>query len=166
MEIKITQLVGKEYIDKACSFTVNREVHPSLAKLYLSEHSPIRCSIFWIEMLDIPTFTSVHFVRHKIGCEHFVKSNRDDRGGDVDAGRWTPVNHAMLINAQALIYMSRKRLCYKSHEKTIEVMQAIKSGLIGIDPALASCMVPDCLYRGKCCEMISCKKMVNLTPQI
>lgn len=162
MNISVKELVGKEYVDKACSFTVNKEVHPSLAKLYKAEHSPIRCKIFWIEMIGIPTFASVHFVRHNVGVSHFVKSNREDRSSFTgDLGRETPVNHAMLINAQELINISRKRLCNQSHVVTKKIMRYIREAIRDIDPDLADRMIPDCIYRGECCEIKPCGKPVD-----
>jgi hypothetical protein len=124
----------------------------------LSEHSPIRTQIFWIEMYDIPTFVSVHFVRHKHGIEHFVKSNRDDRSSYTgDLGRNQPVNHAALCNAQSLINMARKRLCKKSHPETQKLMQLIVDKIKEVDPLLFPFLIPDCKYRGKCCEITPCK---------
>lgn len=159
MQITVSKLTDKKLFDKACSFTFGSPTSPDMGKMYSAEHSPIRAQLFWIEMYDIPTFVSVHMVRHSIGVSHFVKSNREDRPGYTgDIGRMQPVNHAMLINAQALINISRKRLCHKTHEKTIEVTQAIKDAIKEIDPELAACMVPDCVYRGKCCEMKPCGK--------
>jgi hypothetical protein len=159
VKIKVVKLVGKEIFDRACSFTVGKSVSPNMAKFYLSEHSPIRTQLFWIEMLDIPTFVSVHFVRHKIGVEHFCKSNREDRPGYTgDSGRNHPMNHAMLINAQALINMARKRLCGKAHAKTRTVMGMIAAQVGMEDYELMSAMVPECQYRGRCLEMKPCKE--------
>ena len=98
---------------------------------------------------------STHLVRHSIGVTHYVESNRDDRGGQ-DVDRNTPVNHAMLINAQALIAMARKRLCSNAHKHTMRVMQQIKTAVKTADPDLAAAMVPDCIYRGTCNELKSC----------
>ena len=160
MKVTAKLLIGKEYVDKACSFTVNKEVHPNRYKLYKSEHSPIRCVTFWIELFDVPTFCSTHFVRHSIGMTHFVKSNREDRAGHIeDKGRLTPVNHSLLLNAQALINMSRRRLCMKAHKETRLIMEAIKNAISEIDPDLANCMLPDCQYRGACHELTSCGDM-------
>ncbi|MEN8219753.1 MAG: hypothetical protein ABFS56_26075 [Pseudomonadota bacterium] len=86
-------------------------------------------------MLNIPTFVSVHLVRHKIGVEHFVLSRRDDRPagkGEIPT-RLTPVDHAMFMNAAALIAMGRKRLCCKAHPKTIAVMMKIKKAIGLVD---------------------------------
>jgi hypothetical protein len=62
----------------------------------------------------------------------------------------------MLINAQALINMARKRLCNKSHIATIEVMKEIKKQVNYRDPELADRLVPDCIYRGSCPELVPC----------
>lgn len=157
MRITAIKLTDKELASKACSFTVNKDINVNLHKLYLAEHSPIRTQIFWIEMFDIPTFVSVHFVRHKVGVEHFVKSNREDKPSYTgDRGRWHPVNHAMLINAQALISMARKRLCKRAHPETRKIMEAIKETIAACDPDLPPCLLPDCEYRKNCYEIISC----------
>ena len=157
MEITVTKITDKSLADLACSYTVGGEVKvKNMMKLYLSEHSPIRTQMFAIEMKGIPTFVSVHLVRHKIGVEHFVKSNRPDRGGDGAADRNTPVNHLMVLNAMALISMARKRLCFKSSEETRLVMEAIKGELYKVDKELSFCMMPDCEYRHGCFEFTSC----------
>lgn len=155
--ITITKLTDVSLLRTACTATTGKPSKMSLDKAYTCEHSPIRTQLFWIEMKDIPTFVSVHFVRHKIGVEHFVRSNRVDRAEYTAVpDRLTPVTHCMLINAEALITMSRKRLCMQASKETREVMHMIKQQMLHIDPALYSHMVPNCVYRGKCHELKSC----------
>lgn len=158
MEIKIERISSFELMHKASSFTLHKhkDINVDVNKMYNSEHSPIRTQLFWIEMYDIPSFVSTHFARHKIGVEHFVSTNRDDRGGTGTEDRNTPVNHAMLINAQALINMARKRLCYKSHQITIKVMQEIKRIIYKHDSYLYYYLVPECEYRKECHEFKTC----------
>lgn len=157
MKINVTKLTDEDDIRNAASFTSGHESRITAERAYSTEHSIIRTQMFKVEMIGIPTFVSVHFVRHKIGTEHFVKSNRDDRGGDGNADRNTPVNHVMYINAQALINISQMRLCAKAHPETRKVMQAIRAEVAKVDAALAKFMVPKCLYRGGiCCEPKSC----------
>ena len=142
-------------VNRACEMTMHgQKSSVSLSKLYKAEHSPIRCKLFWIEMKGIPSFVSVHLVRHKHGVEHYVQSMRDDLFADKDevVTRDTPVNHGMLINAQALITMSRKRLCYKAHAKTVGVMIKIRTAISAIDEELGDFMVPECIYRGNNCH--------------
>ena len=138
-------------------------IKQSLLSMYKSEHSPIRSQLFLITMIGIPTSVSVHFVRHKIGVEHFVQSNRTDRGGSDDLTRMAPVNHGMLVNAQALIQMARKRLCHKADERTREVMREIRKAVGCVDPDLVPFMVPECVYRnGFCPELKPCGKMQGM----
>lgn len=160
MNITITKITNKQLLDLACSYTAGKGVNvKDIKKFYLSEHSPIRTQMFVIEMQDIPSFVSTHFVRHKIGVEHFVKSNRPDRGGDGEANRLSPVNHMMFCNAQALINMARKRLCRKASVETQYVMRQIAAKMVNIDYELSLCLIPDCMYRGECYEFNSCGRM-------
>ena len=59
-------------------------------------------------------------------------------------------------NAQALINMSRKRLCNQASPETREVMEAIKEEVSKKDPFVARVMVKECVYRGFCPEMQPC----------
>lgn len=162
MRIYIEKITNVDLMRRACKFTTHGQTDSmmTLDKTYRCEHSPLRTQIFWIEMLRIPTFVSVHLTRHKIGVEHFVQTMREDRGAQTVADRNTPVNHAMLINAQALINMARKRLCMKAHPETRLLMEHIKDHMRHVDPDLAKYMVPECVYRGDVChELRPCGKM-------
>lgn len=156
-EVKATKITGADLMRLACSYTISAESEMTLDKIYQCEHSPMRTQMFVVEMKDIPTFVSVHFVRHKHGVEHFVKSNREDRASHTgDSGRWHPVNHMMLCNAQSLVNMARKRLCRKASEETTTVMEAIRVAVSETDIALADRMVPECEYRRGCREIRTC----------
>lgn len=155
--IFVEKLTDISMLQRACSFTIGKDSKASLSKLYDCEHSPIRTQMFWIEMKDIPTFVAVHFSRHKVGVEHYILTKRDDRGGDKKEDRYTPINHAMFLNAQSLINMARKRLCKGAHWQTVEVMQGIKDCIKLVDPDLYLYLVPECIYRGNVChELKSC----------
>lgn len=152
MQVVVKKLTDESLLHKACEATMRGKVSKiSLDKIYTAEHSPIRTQLFWVEMYDIPTFVSTHFVRHHVGVTHFVTSNRDDRGGDTKTDRWTPVKHFMLINAQALINMSLERMCMKAHFETRRLMFMIKEQVNNVDPDLANHMMPICEYRGGFC---------------
>ena len=128
-------------------------------KLINSEHSPLRTIMFTIEMQNIPYCNSVHFVRHKFGVEHYVKSQRSNENRGIEPQN-SPVNHIMDINAQALIFMARKRLCFKADEKTREIMKEIVNKIIDVCPEFKGFLVPECIYRGNIChEFKSCGKM-------
>lgn len=127
-------------------------------KLILSEHSPIRKIRFSWRWKDLPYWVSVHLVRHWLGIVHFVKTQRTDRTGvdrnDLPQGAY--VTHEADANAQALINISRKRLCANASVETREAWQAVKEKIKTTEPELARCMVRDCVYRGHCYEMFSC----------
>ena len=337
MNITVSKLTGLDLARLACQYTMHShaESKMELSGLYACEHSPMRTQLFWIEMKMIPTFVSVHLTRHKVGTEHWVQTNRDDRlpknevrldnykgltaeyfkerfsykdghlfwkshkrphlvgeeAGDIkkkadsssqytrvridgellcrhvvvfmmhhgyrpyivdhingdkvddrienlrpasrsqnntnskpysctgfkgvefwknkfratinldgvkkhiglfntaeeaarafddealryfgefayfnfrdkSVDRWVPVNHAMLINAQAVINMSRKRLCHMAHAETRRLMEHIKDRMIVADPDLAAVMAPECHYRGFIChERAMCGQMPNV----
>lgn len=127
-------------------------------RLLLAEHSPIRLIRFYWRWKDLKSWVSVHIVRHKFGIEHWVKSQRSDRTGVVrdKLPQDSPVDHACEANAQALINMSRKRLCSCASPKTREAWQEVKAKVAEVEPELASCMVKECIYRGFCPELKSC----------
>lgn len=162
MRISVEKLTNVDLARRACQFTIHSHANSmiSLGKLYRCEHSPMRTQMFWVEMKGIPNFVSVHFVRHKIGVEHYVQTMRDDRGADTIANRLTLTNHAMCVNAAALISMARKRLCTKAHTETRAVMDAIRAEVAEVDRDLADYMVPECVYRGNVChELKPCGRL-------
>lgn len=127
-------------------------------KLIMSEHSPIRRLKFYWRWKDIKYWVSVHLVRHKYGIDHWVNTQRTDRTG-IDRNelpQGANVNHAAEANAQALINISRKRLCMCASPETRQAWQAVKNEVAEVEPELASCMVRECVYRGFCPEMFPC----------
>ena len=167
MHCTIERVSGIDLVRKACEATMRRQKSSmSYDKIYQCEHSPIRCSIFFISLYNIPSFCSVHLVRHKHGVEHFVMSARSDRGGSGEENRLSPVNHSMLINAQALIAMGRKRLCSQASIETQQVFNMIKNTLEEVDPYLTNYLVVECEYRGGICpELKSCNRFLQYLPK-
>lgn len=154
--IIVEKLTDKDLLQWACSLTIDSDSIMSLDRIYRNEHSPLRTQLFKVSMYGIPTFVSTHFVRHNVGIiGHYCKTQRDDRIGETEGDkhdRWTPTNHGILCNAQALINMARKRLCYCSHWATTDIMEKIKDTVEGVDNALARRMIPECEYRGGVCH--------------
>ena len=112
-------------------------------KILMAEHSPIRTLMWTIKMENIPYCNSVHFVRHKYGVEHYVQSQRKnpDRGAERQDA---PVTHIMDINAQELIFMARKRLCYKADAVTRKIMIEICHLVWEQEPAMSEVLLPAC----------------------
>ena len=125
-------------------------------KILTCEHSPVRTLMYTICLHDIPYYSSVHFSRHKFGVEHYVLSQRvnPERGAERQD---SPVTHVMDLNFQALVNLSRKRLCYKADAVTRSIMVMAVDALKQVDPLSASFCQPDCIYRGGVChEMKPC----------
>ena len=127
-------------------------------RILLAEHSPIRkihISWKWYELL---WWVQTHFTRHKFGVEWFVSTSRTDRTG-VDRstiGQDAPVNVEGYANAQAIINISRKRLCNQASKETREAWKSFLETFKEFEPELYGACVPDCIYRGHCYEYKSC----------
>lgn len=149
--------IGKEPLDKEPSNSWK-------AKILLAEHSPIRLLEYEWTWQNIQQWVTTHLVRHHEGCEKFVHSQRGDRRAileeynvnsrdELPQGALNDMD--MTANAQALINISRKRLCSCASRETREAWQQVKAKIAEKDPILASKMVPECLYRGFCPEWIN-----------
>mgnify|MGYP007069468714 CR=1 FL=1 len=127
-------------------------------RMLLCEHSPIRKHVYDIIMKDLPYWVSVHLVRHKIGVEHWVRTQRSDRTGvsRSELPQGSLIEHEISANAQALITISRKRLCRCASPETREAWEAVRNSIREKDPVMADAMVPECIYRGWCYEFKSC----------
>ncbi len=127
-------------------------------RILLSEHSPIRQMTFKWKWINLKYWVSVHFVRHKIGIEHFVSTQRTDRTGTNrdETPQCAPVNHECFANAQSLIFISRKRLCRQASPETTAAWRMVLEEVKKCEPELHSVCVPECVYRGFCPEFKSC----------
>lgn len=159
-----------EYVDvwpkvkRAARTTISKDgegAYPSDSwkkTILLCEHSPIRKIKFSWKWRGLKSWVSVHFVRHWLGILHWVSTQRTDRTGvnRDESPQNTPVDHEAEANAQALINISRRRLCAQASPETREAWREVKAKVAEKDPVLASVMVPECIYRGFCPEFQSC----------
>ena len=67
----------------------------------------------------------------------------------------------MTANAQALINISRKRLCSCASKETRDNWKAVLEMIKEKDPILVEKCVPECVYRGFCPEFDRCCGFVN-----
>ena len=146
----------------------------------MAEHSPIKLVEYLISFKDLRQWVGVHLLRH----EHmlpFIHSQRVDRREDIDSltervmsiieedvksdesfnkrdylFQGEPNDQDFVVNAQTLINISRKRLCHCASKETREAWVAVKEAIKEFDPIMASFMVPNCIYRGRCPEMNTC----------
>ena len=129
------------------------------AKMLLAEHSPIRLVEFDWTWKDIMQWVTTHLVRHHEGCEKFVHSQRGDRRvlpvprNELPQGALNDMD--MTANAQAIINISRKRLCSCASKETREACKQVVEAIREVDPVLADKCVPECLYRGFCPEFMN-----------
>ena len=151
--------IGKKPLDKEPSNSFK-------AHILLAEHSPIRLLEYDWTWSKIKQWVTVHLVRHHEGCEKFVHSQRGDRRDmsefgvtDRDVLPQGALNDMdMTANAQAIINISRKRLCSCASKETREAWKQVIEEIRKKDPILAEKCVPECLYRGFCPEWMStCK---------
>ena len=127
-------------------------------KILKAEHSPIRTLMFTIR-LTIPYFVSVHLSRHKIGCEHYVQSQRNERQSEYDrelAPQNAMVSHIIEVNAEQLMGMARKRLCKQADVTTRFVMTHICIEVAKTNPEFKDFLKPMCEYRRECPEFECC----------
>ena len=139
----------------------NREPSVSWkAKVLLAEHSPIRLLEYDFGWKKIRQWVTTHLVRHHEGCEKFVHSQRSDRRelpcdrDHIFQGAKNDMD--MTCNAQAMINISRKRLCNCASKETREAWKLVMDELSKVDPILRNKCVPECVYRGFCPELQSC----------
>ena len=151
--IAARQTIGKEELDK-------EPTKKWWASILLAEHSPIRLVEYDFKWNNIKTWVTTHLVRHHIGCEKFVHSQRQDRRDNPVPRDEMPqgsLNDMMMTcNAQSLINISRKRLCGCASTETREAWKQVREAIREIDPVMADKMVPDCVYRNFCPELTCC----------
>lgn len=127
-------------------------------KMLRAEHSPTRKLIISWKWYDLKYWVSTHFVRHKYGIEHWVRTQRTDRTGidrdEINQGAL--VEHEAEGNAQAIINISRKRLCFQASPETRQAWQGVLAETKKDEPELVGACVKDCVYRGWCYEYKSC----------
>lgn len=145
--------VGKKSLDKEPSDSWK-------AKMLLAEHSPIRLVEYDISFENIKQWVTTHLVRHWLGFIPFVHSQREDRRvldvprDELPQGTLNDMDFS--VNAQAMINISRKRLCNKASPDTKDAWQKVVKAVGEIDPIMAEKCVPNCVFRGFCPEIESC----------
>ena len=132
--------------------------HEWKRKLLLCEHSPIRRgSISW-KWDEIPYAISTHFVRHHEGVEKWVATEREDRTGvpREERSQMNPVMMEMEANIQALINISKKRLCTCADPTTRRYWEAVLEAIKEYDEDIYWACVPECVRDGGCPEYKPC----------
>lgn len=152
-------------VANAANTTIDRddgEREPSASwkkRITMSEHSPIRkLKISW-RWYDLPYWVSTHLVRHSTGVNHYVRTQRTDRT-NINRNRLPQdslVEHECEANAQAIINISKKRLCKQASMETRQAWALFLERIRDVEPELFNACVPECVYRnGLCPEFKTC----------
>jgi len=176
MKVTVKRLVGPEYMTGALRTTAGKDMYvvkkPTLEtfkKMVVSAggvpHSPLRAVNYRIYVEDVKSWVTVHYVRHHIGVQFYIKSQRTDR--DVSSGdrnkdpQDTLINMMFDVNANSLLMMAQARLCVKAAPDTQAVMKEIKKQILegdDYDQIIGGAMQPSCEWYSKCFEPSPCGK--------
>lgn len=179
MKVSHERLVGPEYMIPVLRVTTGKDIRtkkmPSLElwyKMILSEHSSHRAVKYRVTIEDMPYYAHVHLVRHHVGVEPHVFSQRDDGGVETVTERdnlpqGAYVNMILDLNVQSIINISRQRLCFKAHKVLRDFVNGLKKSLQksdNYDKILASLLMRPCQwYPGICKEPTSCGRVKGVT---
>jgi hypothetical protein len=152
-----------------------------LKGLLLSEHSTIEWSPLYIFEITRKDVTS-HLVRHTKQHPRFsVQSGRPDWTGKERPPYDAPSQFMIEANPLSLISMARQRLCFKAMKETRAWMENVTHFLLkayqldadteasavteettSFYQTLGQALVPDCVYRGCCCQRKGCTRYDTL----
>jgi len=83
--VSVSKHTDVDLMRSSCEMTFNGKSKQSLLSMYVSEHSPTRTQMFWLELKNIPLYVSTHLLRHHVGSQPFALTHRNDRmGGGYD----------------------------------------------------------------------------------
>ena len=129
-------------------------------KMLECRHSPIRRLRFSFTLYNLPYYISVHFVRHHVGIEKYVRSQGNDRQKEYDrtkAPQDAPVNMILDFNGESLLEFFNKRLCGACAPETIRVTELMRSLVRDECPEFCYFLEPMCFRNGGVChEFKSC----------
>lgn len=128
-----------------------------------ARHSPIRRLNFSILIENLPSYISVHFVRH-VHAQPYVKSQRNDRQTEYDreeAPQNAPVAMIWDFNAEEAQVIFNKRLCAQADKNTRAVAMKIRDAILAEDNIYSEVFVPFCEFYGCCKEMKPCGKVTK-----
>ena len=127
-------------------------------KMLKARHSPIRYLQFSFYLKNIPSWVSVHLVRH-VHAQPYVKSQRNDRQSEYDrnaARQDSPVDMIWDMNAEEFMTICNKRLCNKASYETRQLVKMMCQAVAKTNFEFRPFMVPNCLYLNGCPELDPC----------
>lgn len=128
-------------------------------RMLKARHSPIRALTFSF-LIECPYWVANHIVRHHVGVQPYVRSQRNDRQDMYDrtkAPQDAPVTMILDMNAEALLTLSNKRLCRQASKETRGLVSLMCGEVLDVCPEFRHELVPMCIHQGGICpEMESC----------
>jgi len=173
MRVTFRRLIGPEEMVPAMRATTGSDMFdskmPSLKtwhKMILSQHSSHRAVLYRFCCEDVPYYVHTHFVRHNQGVQFHVKSQRTEQDR-ANLPQGALINMLFDANVQALLNMSKARLCYKADDNAKSLMKKVKYALIfegdEHDKVLGKLLMKPCQwYPGLCSEPKPCGRVVNV----
>lgn len=128
-------------------------------KILRARHSPIRYGIVSFKINNLPYWVHAELARHHVGCEKYVKSQRNDRQKDYDrnaARQDAPVDMIYDFNLESIMTIANKRLCNQATPEARYVVKLMCHKLEEKCPEFEGLLVPYCKYWGRCQEMKPC----------
>ena len=106
MNVKLTNVKGtwNEVVNRARTTVNKSEINKEPSddfkrKILRAEHSPIRGLIFCFKITNLKSWVATHLVRHHVGVEKWVRTQRTDRTGlnfnGAPADTQTKINAAL-----------------------------------------------------------------------
>ena len=169
MRVTHERLVGPEYMTPVMRVTAGnkRDYRPNKPTLKTwnamlkAQHSPIRSVVYRFYIFDVPSWVTVHYVRHHVGIQPYVMSQRSNPDR-ANAPQGELVDMILDINAQALMSLGKARLCTKAAKETREVIEAMVVDLYQgdkYDIVLAHMIKPPCEIYDMCFEPKPCGRL-------
>lgn len=131
-----------------------------LRRIAIAQHSPIRELVYRFVLTDVPYWVLMELCRHHQGCEKYVQSSRNDRQSDFDrnaARQDMPRTMRFSVNLDALINISKKRLCGMATNEMQNLVGLMCREVMRVQPWTRGLFMPACGWQGgECHEMRGC----------
>lgn len=158
-QIIVEKITDVEMIRKIVKWCWGINSTATLSKWYGSKHSPMYTQQFLILVCAEKSVMDQMRTHEKNGCQFFCDSGRPDTGNNTDGNSRNALRKfAIWCNAEHIMKMAEKRLCYKAELPTWEFMMKLRQVISdGVDRSLADKMQPKCtVYRDGCKEFEPC----------
>ena len=132
--------------------------------ILMARHSPLRRLFFSFDLIGLPSYVSVHLVRH-VHAQPYVRSQRNDRQNEYDrtkAPQDAPVNMIWDMTGEELVTIANKRLCNMADPFTQAIVRGCCDLVKQACPEFEGELVPMCVRNGGVCYEMNggCKKGV------